>query len=919
MLQFSLVCILVMVVLLSATLCQAATITGLESSYNVDENFDGTIASFTVDPADTEVTFDGNGLTHKEQSDTQGTYDITFTSSPDYEVETQRSFTFTVTVEGGGASATVTVNDVNEAPAITEGPATHSVEETPAEEAEKEDVTEEVDVEIGTYTASDPEDNDITWTIGGEDSSFFSITRKGVLFFTPSSGLDYEKQESYSVTVIASDGTNETPLSVTVIIINVEESGTVTLSPESRLRVGGTVVATLSDPDLSVRGVTWQWKRDGADIPGETSDSYTAAEADEGKSLSVTATYYDGIGENADTAHASVDTVLPENNRPPEIDEGFSDTETHVENHHSNWVRTYTAVDSDGDELTWSLTEGGDDFDIRSERGVVSFKQSPDFEDQSSYSFTVQVSDGEDEDTHTVTVTIVNVDESGTVTLSSDGALRVGGTVTATLSDPDATAENLAEATWQWKRDGTEIEGATSDSYTAGTPDEDQELTVIVTYTDIFGPGKSATESKTVLPVENRPPEITGMPEDFLLHNEHDENDESDESIVDTYTAVDSDGDELTWSLTEGGDDFEIDQETGAVSFKLSPDFETQSSYSFTVQVSDGYEEGEDTHYVTVAIANVDEEGEVILMVSGDTNTLETGQTVTAKLEDPDSDIISNVLWQWSRDGTEIEGATSASYTAAEADEGKSLSVTATYYDGVGDADARDTAKGDVDTFLANRTSMTSTPQPPSTPDAPAKPEDVNGDGVVDAKDIVFVVTNLGEEDEPMADVNGDGVVDLADIGQVALAFDDGAAAPVAHGEALNVVTPERVREWIAQAILSGENQEAILALEQLLSLLTPKQTTLLANYPNPFNPETWIPYQLSVETNVQISIYDINGALIRQLDLGYQQGGYYTDRSRAAYWDGRNEFGERVASGIYFYTLTAPDFSATRKMLIGK
>ena len=82
---------------------------------------------------------------------------------------------------------------------------------------------------------------------------------------------------------------------------------------------------------------------------------------------------------------------------------------------------------------------------------------------------------------------------------------------------------------------------------------------------------------------------------------------------------------------------------------------------------------------------------------------------------------------------------------------------------------------------------------------------------------------------------------------------------------------------------------------------------------------ETWIPYGLANGMNVQISIYDISGELVRQLDLGHQRAGHYTDRSDSAYWDGRNGFGERVASGAYFYTLTAEDFTATRKMLIGK
>ena len=96
-------------------------------------------------------------------------------------------------------------------------------------------------------------------------------------------------------------------------------------------------------------------------------------------------------------------------------------------------------------------------------------------------------------------------------------------------------------------------------------------------------------------------------------------------------------------------------------------------------------------------------------------------------------------------------------------------------------------------------------------------------------------------------------------------------------------------------------------------------ESALLENYPNPFNPETWIPYQLSAAADVSISIYSVNGHLVRHLDLGHQSSGVYRSRSRAAYWDGRNEFGERVASGLYFYTLTAGDFTATRKMLIRK
>ena len=102
-------------------------------------------------------------------------------------------------------------------------------------------------------------------------------------------------------------------------------------------------------------------------------------------------------------------------------------------------------------------------------------------------------------------------------------------------------------------------------------------------------------------------------------------------------------------------------------------------------------------------------------------------------------------------------------------------------------------------------------------------------------------------------------------------------------------------------------------------SALIPEKTDLLTNYPNPFNPETWIPYQLAKPAEVTLTIYDVRGLVVRELKLGYQAAGFYQSRSEAIYWDGRNAFGEKVASGLYFYTLKAGDFTATRKLLIRK
>ena len=212
---------------------------------------------------------------------------------------------------------------------------------------------------------------------------------------------------------------------------------------------------------------------------------------------------------------------------------------------------------------------------------------------------------------------------------------------------------------------------------------------------------------------------------------------------------------------------------------------------------------------------------------------------------------------------------------------------------------------------------------PADTSIPPVVREDINGDGVVDLQDIKVIAANLGQTGENDADVNEDGIVNAEDIILVIAAIEAAAAAPTLHTQARNLFTAEEVQQWLTEARgladKSPAHRRGIAVLEQLLTLLTPKETALLPNYPNPFNPETWVPYQLAKPADVTLTIYDINGRVVRTLDLGHQSMGIYESRSRAAYWDGKNNVGEPVASGVYFYTLKAGDFSATRKMLVRK
>ena len=167
------------------------------------------------------------------------------------------------------------------------------------------------------------------------------------------------------------------------------------------------------------------------------------------------------------------------------------------------------------------------------------------------------------------------------------------------------------------------------------------------------------------------------------------------------------------------------------------------------------------------------------------------------------------------------------------------------------------------------------------------------------------VITASVQEDyfaAATADLTRRSVVRAGDVVEVRVIGPDGNV----ESQTLSVkVTPEH----LANAVLSV----------RLDSIGQPEQNLLLQNYPNPFNPETWIPYQLSEDSSVSISIYDTTGQLVRTLSLGFQSAGFYNSQGRAAYWDGRNALGERVASGIYFYQLTTPAFQQTRRLVIVK
>ncbi len=207
-------------------------------------------------------------------------------------------------------------------------------------------------------------------------------------------------------------------------------------------------------------------------------------------------------------------------------------------------------------------------------------------------------------------------------------------------------------------------------------------------------------------------------------------------------------------------------------------------------------------------------------------------------------------------------------------------------------------------------------------------PWDVNNDGIVDIQDLILVSNNFGTVTVPLEndkiDVNKDGRVNIIDL--LIIAAHLGETTITSASPRILSVLPEHVdsiSDWLIEARKVDDGSEVfrdgIAKLEALFDTINPEKTVLLPNFPNPFNPETWIPYDLARDAKVDIKIYNLKGETIRELKIGFQNAGSYRSKELAAYWDGRNSTGELVASGVYFYMLSTDHIKVTRKMTIRK
>ena len=221
-------------------------------------------------------------------------------------------------------------------------------------------------------------------------------------------------------------------------------------------------------------------------------------------------------------------------------------------------------------------------------------------------------------------------------------------------------------------------------------------------------------------------------------------------------------------------------------------------------------------------------------------------------------------------------------------------------------------------------------------------PWDLDKNGSVNIFDLVGVASQFGQSGQGLSgDIDRNGTVNIFDLVLVASHFGEATvpAAPphvalvskdIGAGRHMSMKLTHRDAATRRRAALielenlSRTDSEFILVANLLRQWLAstgeiPSKTMLLPNYPNPFNPETWIPYQLANSSDVTIFIYNVLGQPVRRLDIGFRHAGRYVDHSQAAHWDGRNDAEELVTSGVYFYSLSTDEFSAMRKMVIGK
>ena len=373
---------------------------------------------------------------------------------------------------------------------------------------------------------------------------------------------------------------------------------------------------------------------------------------------------------------------------------------------------------------------------------------------------------------------------------------------------------------------------------------------------------------------------------------------------------------------------FSIATSTGQLKTKNPLDYETQSSYKVTVEVSDG-RGGTDTINVTINVTVVDVNWPPVF--ASERTTRSVGETTNAGVRigapvtatDPENDTLTYSLEGTDAASFAIDSGTGQLKTKAALNRGTKSRYTVI-------VKASD-SKGGTDTIIVTINVLK--------PDRPQPIMIARQNGVEEQDQVVKPGTFqlVMDFDQPVTGFNrSDLGIDDFRTGATFSGWQGSSGGTEytatftgASEGAITFTVPENAAqaaddgqgnaEWKLTVLVRESGRHGSGAPAGGKENPPPDVTLLLPNYPNPFNPETWIPYQLAHDADVEIRIYDVRGTVVRQLALGYQSAGFYTNRTRAAYWDGRNDQGESVSNGVYFYQLRAGDISPLRKMLMLK
>ena len=1029
---------------------------------NTGSGVDIGIAVAATDADDDELTYTLGGIDATTFSIDSTSGQLRTKSALDYETKT--SYTVTITVSDGSLmdsiTVTITVTDVteNRAPAFASDSTTRSVAENTGS-----------GVDIGTaVAATDADDDELTYTLGGIDAATFSIDSTSGQLRTKAA-LDYETKTSYTITITVSDGSLMDSIKVTINIMDIDENrapafteGTsatrsVAENTGSGVDIGTAVAATDADDDELT------WTLSGIDAAAFNIDSTSgqlrtksALDYETKSSYSVTISVSDGNG-GSDSITVTINvTDVTENkvtitdkdvteNNAPVFTDGASTTRSIAENTAAgtNIGTPVSATDADNNTLTYTL--GGTNsasFAIVSTSGQLQTKAALNYERKTSYSVTVTVSDGNNgNDSITVTINITNVVNEGTAQQNINSAptftegidatrfvaentaagtnigtavaatdANSGDTLTYSLGGADAASFAIVTTSGQLQTKAA-LDYETKTSYTVtvsvsdGKTNGTDSITVTINVTDV-NEGTSAQNT-------NSAPTFT---EGTSATRSIAENTAAGTNIGTAVAATDADDDTLTYTL--GGTNassFSIVSTSGQLQTSAALDYETKTSYTVIVSVSDG-NSGTDSITVTINVTDVDEatidpplsertqqvRDAIVDAVPG----VDSADDVTATHLAAITELDLNDKGITSLQSSDFDGLTALTslylsfnsiIDISALEDLTSLGELYLFYNEIIDISALEdlTSLGElylsyneiIDiSALEDLTSLTTLWLSNNSISDISALEDLTSLTTLrlDSNDIIDIsaledLTSLGElglygnsiiDISPLENLTSLGELwlesnDIIDISALedltsltTLSLINNSISDISPLEGLTSLT------WLG---LVSNSISDISALEGLTSLTglylrnnsisdygplrrliaaieasgnsiflditipeednngapaltsVPTTTSLLANFPNPFNPETWIPYQLSKPAKVTLTIYNMRGVVVRQLELGQKPAGAYLSRSRAIHWDGRNVIGEKVAAGVYFYTLTAGDFTATRKMLIVK